>query len=56
MSPFPMVKGDDFTGLTPPGIIRWLQVHDLTYYVLFFIHLGSRRVQVAGVTPHPNEA
>jgi putative transposase len=24
--------------------------------VLFFIHLGSRRVQVAGVTPHPNEA
>jgi transposase len=28
----------------------------VTYYVLFFIHLGSRRVQVAGVTPHPNEA
>ena len=27
----------------------------VTYYVLFFIHLGSRRVQVAGVTPHPNE-
>jgi hypothetical protein len=24
--------------------------------VLFFIHLGSRRVQVAGVTPHPNAA
>src|SRR5256712_11394253 len=28
----------------------------VTYYVLFFIHLGSRRVQVAGVTPHPNAA
>jgi transposase InsO family protein len=28
----------------------------VTYYVLFFIHLGSRRVQVAGLTPHPNAA
>jgi putative transposase len=28
----------------------------VTYYVLFFIHLGSRQAQVAGVTPHPNEA
>ena len=28
----------------------------VTYYVLFFLHLGSRQVQVAGVTPHPNEA
>jgi transposase InsO family protein len=28
----------------------------VTYYVLFFIHLGSRRVQVAGVTSHPNAA
>jgi transposase InsO family protein len=28
----------------------------VTYYVLFFIHLGSRQVQVAGVTPHPTEA
>src|SRR5207245_6260201 len=28
----------------------------VTYYVLFFIHLGSRQVQVAGVTRHPNEA
>ena len=25
----------------------------VTYYVLFFIHLGSRKVYVAGVTPHP---
>ena len=28
----------------------------VTYYVLFFIHRGSRQVHVAGVTPHPNEA
>jgi len=28
----------------------------VTYYVLFFIHLESRKVHVAGVTPHPNEA
>ena len=27
----------------------------MTYYVLFFIHLGSRKVHVAGVTPHPHE-
>jgi transposase InsO family protein len=28
----------------------------VTYYVLFFIHLSSRKVHVAGVTPHPNAA
>jgi transposase InsO family protein len=28
----------------------------VTYYVLFFIHLGTRKVHVAGVTPHPNTA
>ncbi len=27
----------------------------ITYYVLFFIHLGSRRVCLAGMTPHPDE-
>ena len=26
----------------------------VTYYVLFFIHLGSRQVHVAGVTSHPH--
>ena len=25
----------------------------VTYYVLFFIHLGSRQLHIAGVTPHP---
>ena len=28
----------------------------VTYYVLFFIHLSSRQVYVAEMTPHPNEA
>jgi transposase len=27
----------------------------VTYYVLFFVHLESRRVSVAGVTRHPDE-
>src|SRR6266581_1633130 len=27
----------------------------VTYYVLFFIRLGTRKVHVAGVTPHPDE-
>ena len=33
----------------------WTQGGLVTYYVLFFIHLGSRRVHLAGITPHPNE-
>ncbi len=33
--------------ITPVGLI--------TYYVLFFIHIGSRMVHIAGVTPNPNE-
>ena len=28
----------------------------VTYYVLFFIHLESRRVDIVGTTVHPNEA
>ncbi|MDY6894971.1 MAG: helix-turn-helix domain-containing protein [Thermotogota bacterium] len=33
--------------ITPVGLI--------TYYVLFFIHVGSRRVHIAGITPNPDE-
>ena len=33
-----------------------LTLHGLvTYYVLFFIHLESRRVAIAGITVHPDE-
>jgi putative transposase len=28
----------------------------VTYYVLFFIHLDSRKIHIAGITPHPNGA
>jgi hypothetical protein len=27
----------------------------VTYYVLFFIHLETRRVDIAGITVHPDE-
>ena len=27
----------------------------VTYYVLFFIHLESRRIDIAGITVHPDE-
>lgn len=33
----------------------WTTAGLVTYYVLFFIHLASRKVHVAGVTPHPDE-
>jgi transposase InsO family protein len=33
----------------------WTTAGLVTYYVLFFIHLASRKVHVAGATPHPNE-
>ena len=33
----------------------WTKAGLVTYYVLFFIHLPSHKVHVAGVTPHPDE-
>jgi putative transposase len=33
----------------------WTKAGLVTYYVLFFIHLASRKVHVAGMTPHPDE-
>lgn len=44
-----LVATDFFTAevWTPCGLV--------TYYVLFFIHLASRRVHVAGMTPHPDQ-
>jgi hypothetical protein len=33
----------------------WTTAGLVTSYVLFFIHLASRKVHVAGVTPHPDE-
>jgi hypothetical protein len=34
----------------------WTTAGLVTYYVLFFVHLASRKVHVAGMTPHPNQA
>jgi putative transposase len=42
---------DFFTAevLTLRGLVTY------NYYVLFFIHLESRRVEIAGITVHPDE-
>lgn len=32
----------------------WTTTGLVTYYVLFFLHLASRKVHVAGFTPHPD--
>jgi putative transposase len=45
-----LVATDFFTAVV------WTLGGLVTYYVLFFIHLGSRKIHVAGITPHPNEA
>jgi putative transposase len=44
-----LVATDFFTAevLTRSGL--------MTYYILIFIQVGSRRVHIAGMTPHPNE-
>lgn len=33
----------------------WTWCGLVTYYVLFFIRLGTREIQVAGLTPHPDQ-
>ena len=33
----------------------WTWCGLVTYYILFFVHLESRKVYVAGITPHPHE-
>jgi Homeodomain-like domain len=33
----------------------WTVYGLVTYYILFFLHLASRKVYVAGVTPHPDQ-
>jgi hypothetical protein len=34
----------------------WTMRGPVTYYILFFIHLHTRRVHIAGMTPNPDGA
>jgi putative transposase len=45
-----LLAGTDFFTVE---VLTWRGL--ATYYVLFFIHLESRRVDIAGITDHPNE-
>jgi hypothetical protein len=45
-----LLAGTDFFTVE---VLTWRGL--VTYYVLFFIHLESRRVEIAGITDHPNE-
>src|SRR5260370_10937899 len=43
-----VLAGTDFFTVE---VLTWRGL--VTYYVLFFLHLETRRVSVAGLTPHP---
>ncbi|MEP6960549.1 MAG: hypothetical protein ABI995_00620 [Acidobacteriota bacterium] len=45
-----VIAGCDFFTVE---VLTWRGL--VTFYVLFFIHLESRRVSIAGMTRHPNE-
>ena len=45
-----VLAGTDFFTVE---VLTWRGL--VTYYVLFFIHLESRRVSIAGITHHPHE-
>jgi transposase InsO family protein len=46
-----VLAGIDFFSVE---VLTWRGL--VTYYVLFFIHLESRRIRLAGITRHPDEA
>jgi transposase len=46
-----VLAGTDFFTVE---VLTWRGL--VTYYVLFFIHLASRRVSIAGITDHPDAA
>lgn len=45
-----ILAGTDFFTVE---VLTWRGL--VTYYVLFFLHLETRRVTLAGITPHPTE-
>ena len=46
----PSVAASDFFTVE---VATWYGI--VTYYVFFVIHLSTRRVRIAGITPHPHE-
>jgi len=46
-----ILSGADFFTVE---VLTWRRL--VTYYVLFFIHLDSRRVTLAGITAHPDQS
>ena len=46
-----VLAGTDFFTVE---VLTWRGL--VTYYVLFFLHLGSRRISIAGITDHPDAA
>jgi hypothetical protein len=46
-----VLAGTDFSTVE---VLTWRGL--VTYYVLFFLHLETRRVSLAGITRHPTEA
>ena len=50
-SHFEVLAGTDFFTVE---VLTWRGL--VTYYVLFFIDVGSRRVSVGGITPHPDSS
>jgi hypothetical protein len=48
---YTVLAGIDFFTIE---VLSWRGL--VTYYVLFFIHLESRRVSLAGITRHPDQA
>jgi putative transposase len=45
-----LLAGTDFFTVE---VVTWRGL--VTYYVLYFVHLECRRVDIAGITDHPNE-
>jgi putative transposase len=33
----------------------WSRFSLVTYYILFFIHVGTRKIHIAGITPNPHQ-
>src|SRR5579863_1125612 len=48
-SPMSVLAGADFFTVE---VLKWRGL--VTYYVLFFIHLETRRITIAGITRHPD--